>query len=55
MHLVVDCANGATSFLARPLFEGLGARVTAINDQPDGRNINRELRGHLSRSGGGRR
>jgi phosphoglucosamine mutase len=42
MHLVVDCANGATSFLARPLFEGLGARVTAINDQPDGRNINRE-------------
>jgi phosphoglucosamine mutase len=38
----VDCANGATSFLARPLFEGLGARVTAINDQPDGRNINRD-------------
>jgi len=42
MHLVVDCANGATSFLARRLFEDLGARVTAINDQPDGRNINRE-------------
>jgi phosphoglucosamine mutase len=40
VHLVVDCANGATSFLARSLFEGLGARVTAINDQPDGRNIN---------------
>ena len=29
LHLVVDCANGATSFLARPLFEGLGARVMA--------------------------
>jgi phosphoglucosamine mutase len=42
MHLVVDCANGATSFVARALFEGLGARVTAINDRPDGRNINRE-------------
>ena len=42
MHVVVDCANGATSFLARRLFEGLGARVTAINDQPDGRNINRD-------------
>jgi phosphoglucosamine mutase len=42
LHLVVDCANGATSFLARRLFEGLGARVTAINDQPDGRNINRQ-------------
>ena len=42
MHLVVDTANGATSFVARPLFEGLGARVTAINDRPDGRNINRD-------------
>ena len=42
MHLVVDCANGATSFLARRVFTELGARVTAINDQPDGRNINRE-------------
>jgi phosphoglucosamine mutase len=41
LHLAVDCANGATSFFARPLFEGLGARVTAIHDQPDGRNINR--------------
>ncbi|HEV8254375.1 MAG TPA: phosphoglucosamine mutase [Vicinamibacteria bacterium] len=40
-HLVVDCANGATSFLARQLFEGLGARVTVIHDRPDGRNINR--------------
>jgi phosphoglucosamine mutase len=42
LHLVADCANGATSFLARRLFEALGARVTAINDQPDGRNINRD-------------
>lgn len=41
LHLAVDCANGATSFFAGPLFEGLGARVTAINDHPDGRNINR--------------
>jgi phosphoglucosamine mutase len=41
LHLAVDCANGATSFFARPLFEGLGARVTAINETPDGRNINR--------------
>jgi phosphoglucosamine mutase len=42
MRVVVDCANGATSFLARRLFEELGARVTAINDRPDGRNINRD-------------
>ena len=41
LHLAVDCANGATSFLARSLFAGLGARVTVVNDQPDGRNINR--------------
>src|SRR5207247_9656610 len=40
-HLVVDCANGATAFLARRLFEGLGAQVTVIHDAPDGRNINR--------------
>jgi phosphoglucosamine mutase len=41
LHLAVDCANGATSFFAGALFEGLGARVTPINDRPDGRNINR--------------
>ena len=40
MHLAIDCANGATSFLAPRLFEELGARVTAIHHQPDGRNIN---------------
>lgn len=40
-RLVVDCANGATSFVARRLFEGLGATVTVIHDAPDGRNINR--------------
>src|SRR6185295_15142225 len=40
-RLVVDCANGATSFLARRLFEGLGAKVVVIHDAPDGRNINR--------------
>jgi phosphoglucosamine mutase len=42
MRVVVDCANGATSFLARRLFEELGARVVAIDDRPDGRNINRD-------------
>jgi phosphoglucosamine mutase len=40
VNIVVDCANGATSFLARPLFEGLGAVVEVLHDQPDGRNIN---------------
>ncbi|HEX8474301.1 MAG TPA: phosphoglucosamine mutase [Pyrinomonadaceae bacterium] len=40
LSVVVDCANGAASELAPVLFERLGARVTAINNAPDGRNIN---------------
>lgn len=40
LRLVVDCANGASSHLAPALFRRLGADVTAINDAPDGRNIN---------------
>ena len=42
LRLVIDCANGAASPLAPDLFERLGARVTSINDEPDGRNINRD-------------
>jgi phosphoglucosamine mutase len=42
LKMVVDCANGATSFIARGLFESLGAAVDVRHDQPDGRNINRE-------------
>ncbi len=38
--IVVDAANGAAFELAPALFENLGARVIAINTQPDGRNIN---------------
>ena len=40
MTIVVDCANGASCAFAPALFERLGARVVAINDSPDGRNIN---------------
>jgi phosphoglucosamine mutase len=40
--MVVDCANGAACKLAPKLFEKFGAEVVAINDQPDGKNINRE-------------
>jgi phosphoglucosamine mutase len=42
MTIVVDAANGAASALAPQLFERLGASVVAINDKPDGRNINRD-------------
>ncbi len=40
MKIVLDCANGAASKLAPELFASLGASVTAINNSPDGRNIN---------------
>jgi phosphoglucosamine mutase len=40
MPLVLDCANGAASWLAPKLFESLGADVRTINADPDGQNIN---------------
>ncbi|MGH9702980.1 MAG: phosphoglucosamine mutase, partial [Candidatus Acidiferrales bacterium] len=40
MKIVLDCANGAASKLAPKLFRSLGAEVIAMNDKPDGRNIN---------------
>lgn len=42
LTLVVDCANGAAYELAPELFIRLGARVITINNEPDGRNINRD-------------
>jgi len=40
MKIVMDCANGASSKLGPRLFRSLGAHVIAINDSPNGRNIN---------------
>ena len=40
MKIVLDCANGAASALAPKLFLSLGANVIAINNSPDGKNIN---------------
>mgnify|MGYP000569011821 CR=1 FL=1 len=40
LAVVVDCANGATSAIAGPALERLGADVTVIHSEPDGRNIN---------------
>ncbi|HEV2800117.1 MAG TPA: phosphoglucosamine mutase [Pyrinomonadaceae bacterium] len=42
LRMVVDCANGAASHLAPALFARLGAQVSAVNNTPDGQNINRE-------------
>ncbi|MCK5230375.1 MAG: phosphoglucosamine mutase, partial [Desulfobulbaceae bacterium] len=38
-HIVLDCANGATYGVAPHVFEELGAKVTAIGVNPDGKNI----------------
>lgn len=38
--IVLDCANGAACRLAPDLFRRFGAEVVAINDAPDGKNIN---------------
>jgi phosphoglucosamine mutase len=42
VNLILDCANGAASWLAPGLFDSLGASVKTINADPDGRNINHE-------------
>ena len=39
-RVVLDCANGATHHAAPEIFRRLGATVTVLADQPDGRNIN---------------
>jgi phosphoglucosamine mutase len=40
LNVVLDCANGATYQAAPEIFRRLGAAVTVLADEPDGRNIN---------------
>jgi phosphoglucosamine mutase len=40
LHVVMDCANGATYRVGPRVFESLGARVTVLGVEPDGQNIN---------------
>jgi phosphoglucosamine mutase len=40
MDVLLDCANGATYHVAPEILRRLGASVTVIADEPDGRNIN---------------
>lgn len=40
MHVGLDCANGASWNIAKSVFEALGAKVTVINAQPNGLNVN---------------
>jgi phosphoglucosamine mutase len=41
-HIVLDCANGATYGVAPHVFAELGAKVTTIGVEPDGKNISHE-------------
>ena len=40
IHIVLDCANGASSTVAPSVFYNLGARVSKIGCEPNGQNIN---------------
>jgi phosphoglucosamine mutase len=40
VDVLLDCANGATYHVAPEIFRRLGASVSVIADEPDGRNIN---------------
>jgi len=40
MHVVLDCAHGATYHVAPKVFRELGAKLTVIGAEPDGLNIN---------------
>lgn len=40
LNIGLDCANGASSDIAKSVFEALGAKVQVINNNPDGLNIN---------------
>ncbi len=42
LNIVLDCANGAGYYVAPNVFAELGANVTAIANEPDGFNINRD-------------
>ena len=44
MRVGLDCANGSAWMIAKNVFDALGAKTYVINNEPDGTNINTELR-----------
>ncbi|HOB86977.1 MAG TPA: phosphoglucosamine mutase [Bacillota bacterium] len=40
MHIAMDCGHGAVYKLAPEVFRALGAKITVLNDSPNGVNIN---------------
>lgn len=43
LHIVLDCAHGATYHVAPKVFRELGAKVSTIGADPDGLNINKDV------------
>lgn len=43
LHLVLDCAHGATYQVAPKVFRELGARISLVGSDPDGLNINLDV------------
>ena len=41
--IIVDCANGSTSEIAPIVFKHFNSKLTVIDNQPDGLNINKDL------------
>lgn len=41
LNIAIDTANGSSCYTAKEVLESLGATVTAINEQPNGININK--------------
>lgn len=41
LNIAIDTANGSSCYTAKEVLESLGAKVTAINEQPNGININK--------------
>lgn len=42
LHIALDCANGATGRIAKYIFEKTGAKVSLINTENSGLNINKD-------------
>lgn len=43
LHIVLDCAHGATYQVAPKVFRELGAKITVVGGDPDGLNINLDV------------
>lgn len=41
-NILIDCANGSNTYSAESVLKDLGCKVTVLNDEPNGININRD-------------